>query len=31
MEPQDHQAIRTNMANLRRLFSALKRAGVSFD
>ncbi len=31
MQPVDHQAIRTNMANLRRLFSALKRAGVNFD
>jgi hypothetical protein len=31
MQPQDHEAIRTNMANLRRLFSELKRAGVNFD
>jgi hypothetical protein len=30
-EPEDYQAIRTNMANLRRLFSGLKQAGVKFE
>jgi hypothetical protein len=31
IQPVDHRAIRTNMANLRRLFSGLKQAGVKFD
>jgi hypothetical protein len=31
IEPEDLQGIRTNMANLRRLFAALKQAGVKFD
>ena len=30
-EPEDHQAIMANMANLRRLYEALKTGGIVFD